>query len=80
MTSWRGVFIRAGSGAEVRAVAGGKVVFADWLRGFGNLVIIDHGDGYMTVYGNNEAIFKSPGDSARTGEVIASVGGQRWAG
>ncbi|MDP5239772.1 peptidoglycan DD-metalloendopeptidase family protein [Uliginosibacterium sp. 31-16] len=73
-SAWRGVFIRAGNGAEVRAVAGGKVVFADWLRGFGNVVIIDHGDSYMTVYGNNEAIFKNPGDDAKTGEVIASVG------
>lgn len=74
VTNWRGVFIRASNGAEVRAVAGGKVVFSDWLRGFGNLVIIDHGDGYMTVYGNNEAIFKNPGDNVKTGEVIASVG------
>ncbi|GAB2881364.1 murein hydrolase activator EnvC [Uliginosibacterium flavum] len=74
VTNWRGVFIRASNGAEVRAVAGGKVVFSDWLRGFGNLVIIDHGDGYMTVYGNNEAIFKNPGDNVKATEVIASVG------
>lgn len=74
MTSWRGVFIRASSGAEVRAVAAGKVVFADWMRGFGNLIIVEHGDGYMTVYGNNEAVFKSPGDDVASGDVIASVG------
>lgn len=71
---WRGLFIRANSGAEVHAVAAGKVVFADWFRGFGNLVIIDHGDAYLTVYGNNEAVFKTPGDDVATGEVIASVG------
>lgn len=72
--NWRGVFIKAPNAAEVRAVAAGKVAFADWLRGFGNLVIVDHGAGYMTVYGNNEALFKSPGDDVRAGEVLASVG------
>lgn len=71
---WRGVFIRSSSGQEVKAVAAGKVAFADWLRGFGNLMIIDHGDGYMTVYGNNEALFKNPGDGVIAGETIASVG------
>jgi septal ring factor EnvC (AmiA/AmiB activator) len=74
VTSWRGVFIRAVSGAEVHAVAAGKVVFADWMRGFGNLVIIEHGDGYMTVYGNNEAVFKNTGDDVQAGDVVASVG------
>jgi len=72
-TQWKGVFIRAGSG-EVRAVAPGRVVFADWLRGFGNLIIIDHGDGFMTIYGNNESLFKSPGETVRAGEAIAAVG------
>jgi len=71
---WHGVFIRAGAGQEVKAVAAGKVAFADWLRGFGNLIIVDHGDGYMTVYGNNEALFKSPGETVTAGEPIASVG------
>jgi len=71
---WRGVFIRSASGQDVKAVASGKVAFADWLRGFGNLMIIDHGDGYMTVYGNNEALFKNPGDGVVAGEAIASVG------
>ena len=71
---WRGVFIRAREGAEVRAIADGKVAYADWLRGFGNLVIIDHGNGYMSIYGNNDALFKTPGQSVRTGDVIASVG------
>jgi septal ring factor EnvC (AmiA/AmiB activator) len=72
--TWKGVFIRALVGQDVRAVASGKVAFADWLRGFGNLMIVDHGDGYMTVYGNNEALYKSPGDDVHAGETIASVG------
>ncbi|MDB5814492.1 MAG: Peptidase [Rhodocyclales bacterium] len=72
--TWRGVFIRAAEGADVRAVADGKVAYADWLRGFGNLIIIDHGNGYMTIYGNNDSLYKTPGQSVRTGEPIASVG------
>ena len=72
--SWKGVFIRSDRGEEARAVADGVVVFADWLRGFGNLVIVDHGDNYLTVYGNNEALFKSTGERVLGGEVIASVG------
>jgi septal ring factor EnvC (AmiA/AmiB activator) len=50
------------------------VVFADWLRGFGNLLILDHGDGYMSLYGNNESLFKQTGDRVRGGEAIAAVG------
>ncbi|MFA9440678.1 murein hydrolase activator EnvC [Uliginosibacterium sp. sgz301328] len=73
-TSWRGVFIRSAQGTEVHAVAGGTVAYADWLRGFGNLIIIDHGDGYMTIYGNNESLYKTPGQLVKTGETIASVG------
>jgi len=72
--SWKGLFIRAEEGAEVKAVADGQVVFADWLRGFGNLIIVDHGGQYMTIYGNNQAVLKRAGDSVRTGEVIASAG------
>jgi septal ring factor EnvC (AmiA/AmiB activator) len=81
--SRKGVFIRAKAGQDVKAVAEGRVVFADWLRGFGNLVIVDHGDGYMSLYGNNEALLRQPGDSVRAGDVIASVGasgGQETAG
>ncbi|MFT4174451.1 MAG: peptidoglycan DD-metalloendopeptidase family protein [Rhodocyclaceae bacterium] len=73
-TSWRGVFIRASQGSEVHAVAGGTIAYADWLRGFGNLIIIDHGDGYMTIYGNNESLYKTPGQAVKTGETIAAVG------
>jgi septal ring factor EnvC (AmiA/AmiB activator) len=72
--SWKGLFIRAIEGAEVRAVASGQVVFADWLRGFGNLIIIDHGGQYMTVYGNNQAVLKRAGDMVKTGDTIASAG------
>lgn len=74
VTNWHGVFIKAESGVEVRAVAAGKVVFADWLRGFGNVVILDHGDGYMTVYGNNDSLLRNPGDTVRTAEALATVG------
>jgi septal ring factor EnvC (AmiA/AmiB activator) len=71
---WKGLFIASPAGQEVKAVAAGRVVFADWLRGFGNLLIIDHGDGYMSLYGNNESLFKQIGDAARSGETVAAVG------
>lgn len=73
-TNWHGVFIKADTGSEVHAVAAGKVVFADWLRGFGNVVILDHGDGYMSVYGNNDSLLCNPGDTVRTAAVLATVG------
>lgn len=72
--SWKGLFIKATEGAEVKSVASGRVVFADWLRGFGNLVIVDHGDGYMSLYGNNQAILKQAGEMVRGGDAIAYVG------
>lgn len=72
--SWKGVFIAAQASQEVRAVAAGRVVFADWLRGFGNLLIIDHGGGYMSLYANNESLFKQVGQPARGGEAVAAVG------
>lgn len=72
--SWKGLFIRAAEGSEVKSVAKGSVVFADWLRGFGNLIIIDHGDGYMSLYGNNQALLKNLGDDVKGGDTIASVG------
>ena len=71
---WKGIFIRARSGAEVKAVASGRVVFADWLRGFGNLLILDHGAGYMSLYGNNETLYKQVGESIRAGDTVAAVG------
>lgn len=72
--SWSGLFIRAPEGQDVKAVAAGRLVFADWLRGFGNLAVIDHGTGYMSVYGNNDAILKQVGDKVQGGETVASVG------
>lgn len=72
--TWKGIFIRASAGQSVRAVGTGQVVFADWLRGFGNLIIIDHGGGYLSLYSNNESLYKQPGDNVRAGDVIATVG------
>ncbi|MDR2688902.1 MAG: peptidoglycan DD-metalloendopeptidase family protein [Azoarcus sp.] len=73
-TTWKGVFIRAANGAEVRAVGQGEVVFSDWLRGYGNLLIIDHGGEYLSVYGNNDVLYKEVGDTVYAGDTIASVG------
>lgn len=78
--TWKGVLILAPEGAEVRAVAPGRVVFADWMRGFGNLVILDHGENYLTIYGYNEAILKRVGDTVHAGDVIATVGSTGGAG
>ncbi|HQR70193.1 MAG TPA: peptidoglycan DD-metalloendopeptidase family protein [Burkholderiaceae bacterium] len=70
----KGVFLQAPAGTPVHAVGDGQVVFADWLRGFGNLLIIDHGDGYLSVYGNNEALLRNVGDRVAVGDIVASVG------
>lgn len=72
--AWKGVFIRVAEGTEIKAVAKGKVVFADWLRGFGNLLILDHGNQYITIYGNNQAVLKHVGDVVKAGDAIASAG------
>ena len=72
--SWKGLFIAAKEGGVVKAIAPGQVVYADWLRGFGNLLILDHGSGYMSLYGNNESLFRQVGDRLGAGETIASVG------
>ena len=72
--SSKGVFIRSMQGQQVRSVAAGRVVFADWMRGFGNLLIVDHGETYLSVYGNNEALLKQPGDAVSAGEAVATVG------
>ena len=71
---WQGVTFEAPAGSEVRAVAAGVVVFSDWLRGFGLLVIIDHRDGWMSLYGSVDAIYKRRGDAVELGEVIATAG------
>ena len=72
--TWKGVVVSAPRGREVRAVYHGRVVFADWLAGMGLLVIVDHGEDYLTLYGYNETLLKSPGDWVAPGDVIATVG------
>ena len=72
--SWKGLFIRASQGSAVKAIAAGQVVFAEWLRGFGNLVIVDHGEGYMSLYSNNESLYKQVGERVQPGDAIATVG------
>jgi septal ring factor EnvC (AmiA/AmiB activator) len=80
---WNGVVLAAPRGREVRSVYHGRVIFADWLAGMGLLVIVDHGENYMSLYGYNEATLKSAGDWVAPGDVIATVGdsgGQAQAG
>ena len=72
--TWKGLFIKSNEGNEVKSVANGRVVFADWMRGFGNLIIVDHGGGYMSLYGNNQALLRKMGDTVKGGDTIASVG------
>ena len=72
--SWKGIFIATEAGQGVRAVAAGRVVFSEWLRGFGEIVIIDHGDQYLSVYGNNGKLLKRSGDSVKAGDTIAETG------
>ncbi len=71
---WDGVLINAEEGAEIHAVMAGKVIFADWLRGYGLLIIIDHGEHYMTLYAFNQSLYKQVGDWVQAGDVIAAVG------
>jgi septal ring factor EnvC (AmiA/AmiB activator) len=73
-TEAKGVFIRAPEGQPVRAVAGGQVVYADWMRGFGNLLIVDHGEAYLSIYANNDALLKQLGDLVAPGETLATTG------
>jgi len=71
---WHGIFIDAAEGESVYSVHYGRVVFSDWLRGFGLLMIISHGEGYMSLYGHNQALFRETGDWVSAGEVIVTVG------
>jgi septal ring factor EnvC (AmiA/AmiB activator) len=71
---WNGVLLETSAGTPVRAVYHGRVAFADWLQGLGLLVIVDHGGGYMSLYGHNEALLKESGDWVEPGEAIAQVG------
>ncbi len=72
--SWKGIFIKTAPGAPVHVVANGRVVFADVLKGFGQLIIVDHGNQYMTIYGNAQSLAKHAGDNVSAGETIASAG------
>lgn len=71
---WNGILIGAGAGTPVRAIRPGRVAFADYLRGYGLLLIIDHGRGLMSLYGHNQALQKKAGDNVSGNEVIATVG------
>lgn len=81
--TWNGVLIAADEGAPFRAVQRGRIVFADWLRGFGLMAIVDHGSGYMTLYGQAEALTRKVGDTVEAGDVLGRAGrsgGQPQAG
>jgi septal ring factor EnvC (AmiA/AmiB activator) len=73
-TSSQGVIIKAPAGAPVKAIYAGRVIFASWLRGYGLLVIINHGDGYMSLYARNQAIYRKVGEIVRPGEIVATIG------
>ena len=71
---WQGVVLRAESGTEIHSIHHGRVVFADYMRGYGLLVIVDHEEGYMTLYGHNQSLFVEPGDWVSPGDQLALVG------
>lgn len=71
---WNGVLIQANSGTPIQVISHGRVAFSDWLQGYGFITIIDHGDGYMSLYGHSESLFKQTGDWVSAGEVIATAG------
>jgi septal ring factor EnvC (AmiA/AmiB activator) len=71
---WRGMFVKAPEGTEVHAVAAGRVVYADWMRGWGNVIIVNHGGEYLSIYGFNQTLFKHAGDAVKAGEIISSAG------
>ena len=71
---WNGVLIKARPGTPVRVISNGQVAFSDWLQGFGFIAIVDHGSGYMSLYGHNETLLKQSGDWVQAGDVIATAG------
>ena len=71
---WNGVLLKADFGTPIKVISHGRVAFSDWLQGFGFITIIDHGDGYMSLYGNCESLFKQAGDWVSAGDVIATAG------
>ncbi|MGM0412667.1 MAG: murein hydrolase activator EnvC family protein [Pseudomonadota bacterium] len=72
--TWKGIFIAHSAGDPVSAVAPGRVVFADWMRGYGQLLILDHGHGFMSLYGHNRALLAELGDWVEAGDTLARVG------
>jgi murein hydrolase activator len=72
--TWNGILISATEGQQVHSVYTGTVIFANWLKGFGLLLIIEHEDGYMTLYSRNRSLYKQAGEQVEAGELIASVG------
>lgn len=74
--NWKGILIASEKGTAVKASADGRIVFADWMKGFGLLIIIDHGEQFMTLYGNNDSLLKTTGDTVKAGEAIAQSGDQ----
>jgi septal ring factor EnvC (AmiA/AmiB activator) len=71
---WKGMFIKAPEGTDVRAIGPGRIVHAQWMRGWGNMIIVNHGGEYLSIYGFNETLLKHVGDSVKAGEVIATAG------
>lgn len=71
---WKGILIDAAEGTPVKAIADGRVIYANWMRGFGLLLVLDHGDGYMSLYGHNQTILPNVGEVVRRGEEIARIG------
>lgn len=72
--TYEGVLLDAAEGTPVRSVHNGHVVFSDWLRGYGMLIIVDHGNGFLSLYGNNQSLARKPGDSIAAGDVLAYSG------
>lgn len=71
---WRGIILRTAAGTPVKAISAGRVVFSNWMSGFGNLLIIDHGAGFLSIYGHNQSLLKQVGDVVQAGEAVARVG------
>lgn len=73
-SKWKGIFIQAPAGAMIRTLAPGRVVYADKMRGYGNIIIVDHGQGYMSIYGHNDTLLRRAGDAVKSGDALATVG------
>ncbi len=71
---WKGVVFNGNEGSPVRAIYNGKILYADWLKGFGLVTVVDHGEGFMSLYGHNQALLKQAGETVATGDNIALVG------